>query len=121
GIGGAVTQWLRQPRQRSYAQLAGPAVLVALGGAGIACAVVFLTEAVSVLFGLDYANLKRGAETLPDFALMGLNWGPLSPLTWGLPLVLMVGGILALRRGVRRLTDAEPTFNSNAAKEGLTV
>nr|WP_274858359.1 branched-chain amino acid ABC transporter permease [Phaeobacter sp. PT47_59] len=121
GIGGAVTQWLHQPRARIRAQLAGPALWVAFGGLGITCGVVFLTEAVSVLFGLDYANLKRGAETLPDFALMGLNWAPLSPLTWGLPLGILAGGIFALRRGVRRLADTEPTSDTNATKEGLTA
>ncbi|MCO6384878.1 branched-chain amino acid ABC transporter permease [Oceanicola sp. 502str15] len=117
GIGGALTDYLRNRRTRP----AAPMVLAMVGGVATACGVVFVTEALSVLFGLDYAALRRGSEGLPDFSLFGLTWAPLSPLTWALPAVLLGAGIAALRYGTARLAGPTEGASAAGANEGVTT
>ncbi len=115
GIGGALMDYLRNRRARRT----GPLALALGGGLATACGVVFVTEALSVLFGLDYAALRRGAIGLPDFTLFGLNWAPLAPLTWALPAVLLGAGIMALRHGASRMAETADGLSASGAKEGI--
>lgn len=121
GIGGALTGHLHRWKAGGSAQTAAPLAATLCGGLATAGGVVFLTEAVSVLFGLDYAALRRGAEHLPDFPLFGLQWAPLSPLTWVLPLTLLAGGIFALRRGIASLAALEERQTTPDTEESLAT
>ena len=108
GIAGVITDHLRQRHSLNWRRLVGPYLTGALGGVLIACGVVFLTETISILFGLDYANMRRLADgALPDFALFGLDWSPLSPMTWALPAGLLIVGLILIRRAVAKVAEEE--------------
>lgn len=104
GIAGVIANHLRQRHTLNWRRLSGPYLVGTFGGLLVACGVVFLTETVSILFGLDYANMRRLADgALPDFTLFGLSWPPLSPLTWALPTGLLGIGLLLIRRAVAQV------------------
>lgn len=106
GLGGVIADQLRQRRELAWRRLTTPYLSGAFGGLLVASGVVYLTETVSVLFGLEYANLRRTAsESLPDYILFGTSWSPLSPLTWALPIVLLVGGLLLIKRAVAGVSE----------------
>lgn len=117
GIGGAVMGYLRNRDMRDVA----PIALALGGGLATACGVVFVTEAISELFGLDYAALRHSVDGLPDFTLFGMNWAPLSPLTWILPAVLLGAGIWTLRKGASLLKATTEGASASDVKEGFSA
>ena len=104
GIGGVLQQHIRNRRQLDWSRLAGSYLVAILGGLLVTAGVVFLTETVSVLFGEDYARARHAAAFgLPPYTLFGVAWRPASPLTWLVPLILLVGGIALMLRARRRI------------------
>ncbi len=102
GIGGMVQHHLRHRRELDWSRLAGPYAAGAAGGLLVGAGVVFLTESVAVLFGQEYAVMRRNmGGGFPPFDAFGFQWNPLSPLTWVIPVVLLGAGFFVIAR-VRR-------------------
>jgi hypothetical protein len=75
-------------------------------GACLAGAVVFLVEALQIVFSPAYAAARRRLDgAWPPFELFGLQWQAFSPLTWVLPALLAAAGLMLLPRA-RRLLHA---------------
>lgn len=108
GIGGAVAHHMRHWRKLDWARLALPYGMAATGGLLLASAVVFFTETISILFGLDYAHARKAVpDGVPDFALFGASWSPTSVMTWALPAILFVAGLILLINVKTRLAATE--------------
>ncbi|WP_134100933.1 branched-chain amino acid ABC transporter permease [Neorhizobium sp. R1-B] len=104
GIGGVLQHHIRHRRQLDWSRLAGPYLVAILGGVLVAAGVVFMTETVSILFGEEYAMARQAtAGGLPSYPLFGIEWRPVSPLTWLLPLILLVCGVAVMVRARRRI------------------
>jgi branched-chain amino acid transport system permease protein len=110
GIGGIIQAHLRHRGRLDWTRLAAPYAIAASGGALVATAAVFLVETLSVLFDEGYAVARRNAgSSFPPFNAFGTSWEPLSPLTWGLPLVLFFTGLFLMaraRRDIATIWDA---------------
>ncbi len=108
GIGGALALQLRQWRELDWSRLVKPYATATVGGLMTAAGVVFLTETVSILFGLDYEHARTlTPDYLPDFTLMGQVWSPVAVSTWALPAVLLIGGIALIQVARRRLEQSD--------------
>ncbi|WP_142590206.1 ABC transporter permease subunit [Pseudorhizobium halotolerans] len=104
GIGGVLQHHIRNRRQLDWSRLAGPYLVAILGGVLVVGGVVFLTETISVLFGEHYARLRQSAaESFPPYTLFGMTWQPTSPLTWLVPLILLVFGLALMVRSRQRI------------------
>ena len=104
GIGGVLQHHIRHRRQLDWSRLAGPYLVAILGGVLVAAGVVFMTETVSILFGEEYAMARQAtAGGLPSYPLFSIEWRPVSPLTWLLPLILLVCGVAVMVRARRRI------------------
>lgn len=118
GIGGVVAHHLRHWREMDWSRLSLPYAQGLLGGALTACGVVFLTEVLSILFGLEYAHAHTQAGgTLPGFEFLGMTWQPLGLPLWALPAALIGGGVWLIRQAalrVRAIADspAQPATDS---------
>lgn len=116
GIGGVVRHHLQTLGRTDWARLARPYGLSALGALLLASAVIFLTETVAVLFGEEYAVARRDAGgAFPDFELFAMDWSPLSPLTWLVPLVLAASGGALLWRTAPRISAIWETLGRTSA------
>lgn len=105
GIGGIVQHHLRHRQRLDWSRLAAPYALAGLGGVLVAAAAVFLIESLSVLFDESYVLMRRNAGgAYPPFAAFGIHWEPLHPLTWCLPLALLLAGLLVLASARRQIT-----------------
>ncbi len=99
GIGGVVHYHWRHRRDLDWSHLVGPYALGALGGALVAAGVVFVTESVAVLFGQSYSVMRHNmGGGFPPYDVFGVQWNPLSPLTWIIPVVLFIAGVVAIVR-----------------------
>ncbi|MEX0760097.1 MAG: branched-chain amino acid ABC transporter permease, partial [Tistlia sp.] len=104
GIGGLLALHLRHWSRLRLRELLPGYLLAAASGLGLAGAVIFLVEISAVLFSPGYQAQRRQLETgYPPIQLFGLEWVPLSPLTWVVPLVLAAVGALLLPPARRRL------------------
>jgi len=108
GIGGAIAYHVRHWRELNWSRLAQPYGIALIGGMLVTAGVVFVTETVSILFGLEYENLRGNAEGgFPEFALLGGTWSPTSPITWALPASLLIGGIWLIRKAIKQINDTQ--------------
>jgi len=99
GIGGIVQYHLRRRHDLDWARLTGPYALGALGGVLVAAGVVLVTESVAILFGEQYAVLRRNlGGGFPPYQAFGFSWSPTSPLTWILPAALVAAGLSVIAR-----------------------
>ena len=106
GLGGMIHQHLRHRDQLDWSRLALPYALATLGSTLIAAATVFLIETLAVLFSRDYAVARRDAGGgLPNYQVFGLDWSPLSPIPWLLPLALFGAGLWLIVRARRPITE----------------
>ena len=104
GIGGLVALHLEHWRRLRWGELLPPYLLAAACGLCLTGALVFLVELVSVLFSPGYEARRRQLDMgYPPIELFGLEWLPLSPATWAVPLVLAIAGGLLLPPTRRRL------------------
>jgi branched-chain amino acid transport system permease protein len=118
GIGGVVQHHLRHWPRLDWSRLAGPYALGGLGGGLVAVAVVFLTESLSVLFDEAYAVVRGNAGgEFPPFEVFAIRWDPLGPITWILPLALLLAGLFLLRRAGRAIAGRWDDIRSAPAGE----
>ncbi|WP_343314930.1 branched-chain amino acid ABC transporter permease [Brucella sp. BE17] len=111
GIGGVIQHHIRNRQRLDWRRLLGRYLLALSGGLLITAGVVYVTETVSVLFGEEYAALRRNVTNgLPHYSLFGVIWDPSGIVTWLLPLVLFLAGGLLLdraRRDIGELWDSK--------------
>ncbi|MFG1343291.1 branched-chain amino acid ABC transporter permease [Xanthobacter autotrophicus DSM 431] len=102
GLVGEAAKRLREGRLAfSWARVAAGllfAVALVLATVGFICAV----ELAQRFFSADYRSMIVGG-VWPPVSLFGHQWLPFSPLTWGVPLVLMAAGLGLLKAAARRL------------------
>jgi branched-chain amino acid transport system permease protein len=122
-----VQHHLRRRYELHWARLAGPYALGALGGALMVAGVVFVTESVAILFGEQYAVLRRTmGGGFPPYEAFGVSWSPTSPVTWILPAALLAVGLFVIIRvggpiaevweGSRHKEPEDPTAMPNATE-----
>ncbi|WP_340118230.1 branched-chain amino acid ABC transporter permease [Pelagibius sp. 7325] len=94
GLGGLIHQHLRHRGQLDWPRLARPYAQATLGSLLVASAAIFLIETLAVVFSRDYAVARRDAGGgFPTYEVFGLDWTPLSPVPWLLPLALFTAGL----------------------------
>lgn len=106
GIGGLVQAHIQHWSRLSWPELARAYALAAAMAACLAGAVVFLVEAFGVIFSTEYAAARRRLDGgWPPFELFGLEWQVFSLMTWMVPILLAVGGLLLLPGATRKLHE----------------
>ncbi|MGF9693992.1 branched-chain amino acid ABC transporter permease [Rhizobium sp. 0TCS1.26] len=120
GIGGVVQHHIHNRHRLDWPRLSRPYLLALGAGLLLTAGVVFLTETVAVLFGEEYARMRRSAGGgLPDYQLFGADWHPTGILTWLVPLVLLAGGgaiLFYARRRVAALWEHKSEDVGDAAE-----
>jgi len=105
GLGGMIHQHLRHREHLDWSRLAPPYAVTALGGALVTAAAVFLIETLAVLFSREYEVARRDAGGgFPGYEVFGLDWSPLSPLPWLIPLTLFAAGLWLILRARQPIT-----------------
>jgi branched-chain amino acid transport system permease protein len=111
GIGGVLEHHVRNRARLDWGRLSPHYLLALTGGLLITAGLVFVTETVAVLFGEEYAMVRRNAgDGLPAYDLFGFTWDPVGIVTWLLPAVLLVFGgaiLIGARRRISALWDHE--------------
>jgi branched-chain amino acid transport system permease protein len=104
GIGGVVAHHIRNYRRLDWRRLTAPYLAALVGGLLIAAGIVVLTETAAVLFGEEYATRRQSADGgLPSYHLFGVDWSPVSVVTWLVPTVALLAGGALLVRARRRI------------------
>lgn len=110
GLAGLVLAWSAQIRRNGWLAVIPAAVTALLTAALVSLAVVFAIETLQRVFSQDYQALLIAGQPWPAISLFGRDWLPGSPLTWAMPLLLCLAGLLMLklaRRQWLRLLDDE--------------
>ena len=110
GLAGLVLAWSAQIRRNGWLAVIPAAVTALLTAALVSLAVVFAIETLQRVFSQDYQALLIAGQPWPAISLFGRDWLPGSPLTWAMPLLLGLAGLLMLklaRRQWLRLLDDE--------------
>ena len=110
GLAGLVLAWSAQIRRNGWLAVIPAAVTALLTAALVSLAVVFAIETLQRVFSQDYQALLIAGQPWPAISLFGRDWLPGSPLTWAMPLLLGLAGLLMLklaRRQWLRLLDEE--------------
>ena len=110
GLAGLVLAWSAQIRRNGWLAVIPAAVTALLTAALVSLAVVFAIETLQRVFSQDYQALLITGQPWPAISLFGRDWLPGSPLTWAMPLLLGLAGLLMLklaRRQWLRLLDDE--------------
>jgi len=76
----------------------------------LAAGTVFTVEMLQRFFSQDYRSLAalNSASSWPTIPLFGRQWGPVSFLTWSVPVAFLAAGVLLIdqvRRVWTRLID----------------
>lgn len=108
GIGGLIDWHYRQRRALPWKALQRPYAAMVAGALALGVAVIFAVQSFEHVLADRYqAQVERTGEW-EHYALFGLSWDPLSPLTWVPPLVLAVFGLWVIRRataGVKAIIE----------------
>ena len=110
GLAGLVLAWSAQIRRNGWLAVIPAAVTALLTAALVSLAVVFAIETLQRVFSQDYQALLIAGQPWPSISLFGRDWLPGSPLTWAMPVLLGLAGLLMLklaRRQWLRLLDDE--------------
>ena len=110
GLAGLVLAWSAQIRRNGWLAVIPAAVTALLTAALVSLAVVFAIETLQRVFSQDYQALLIAGQPWPAISLFGRDWLPGSPLTWAMPVLLGLAGLLMLklaRRQWLRLLDEE--------------
>ncbi|MBA1149640.1 branched-chain amino acid ABC transporter permease, partial [Ectothiorhodospiraceae bacterium WFHF3C12] len=121
GIGGVVHDHVVQRHELPWRRLAGPYAAAGAGGTLVTLAAVFVIQSLETVLSRDYAAALRRTGEYEAYAQFGLEWDPLSPVTWVFPLLLFVPGVYVLRRAfarISRLWSAEPDDDPGAEAAG---
>ena len=106
GIGGLIALHSRKVGAGAVRHLTVPYLICLAVGLLLAAGVVFTVESVHVLMSDAYAVLRRDAGgALVPYPLFGRTFDPASPLTWFIPLGLLIGGGALLPVARRRTRD----------------
>ena len=117
GIGGIIGAHLRLGPWLKVSELAVPYALALVAALLLAAGVVFVIEAIEVLFSDEYAVLRRDAGgSLPPFELFEQSWSVQSPLTWAVPILLLGGGFWLLRRARAAIVPVWERAEEGAAR-----
>jgi branched-chain amino acid transport system permease protein len=104
GIGGLISTHARRLGTTAVRHLTLPYLLCLVVGALLAFGVIFTVESVRVVLSDAYSVLRRAnGGALVPYPLFGRTFHPLSPWTWGIPVVSILAGA-ALLPLARRLT-----------------
>jgi branched-chain amino acid transport system permease protein len=103
GIAGVIESHIAHHHTLPGRQLLRPYVTAAMGAVLVGFATVFIVQTAEHLFSEQYRAKVASAGELVTFAFLGVNWSPANPLTWLLPVVLFVAGILILRGAAKRI------------------
>ncbi|MCW2102390.1 branched-chain amino acid ABC transporter permease [Pseudomonas helleri] len=102
GLAGLVLAWSAQIRRNGWLAVIPAAVTALLTAALVSLAVVFAIETLQRVFSQDYQALLIAGQPWPAISLFGRDWLPGSPLTWAMPLLLGLAGLLMLKLARRR-------------------
>ncbi|UYO94151.1 branched-chain amino acid ABC transporter permease [Pollutimonas sp. M17] len=120
GLSGLAVLAASSAKRHGIRAVAPAAALYLAAFACLTAAIVFLTELLGRVFSQDYKALSQaaGSGELPSVLLFGWSWSPASPLTWVVPLALMVLGIACWRLAsgsMRRHAAAGAALHTGAA------
>ncbi|ANN65285.1 branched-chain amino acid ABC transporter permease [Bordetella bronchialis] len=95
GLTGLVGMVERQVERHGAGRLAGVFVLAVGCALFMAAGTVFLVELLQRVFAQEYRSLIPATGAWPAVRVFDRSWDVLSPLTWGVPAVLLgIGGLL---------------------------
>ncbi|MCL4764994.1 MAG: branched-chain amino acid ABC transporter permease [Hyphomicrobiaceae bacterium] len=107
GIGGLVQAHMQHWSRLRWPDLAPAYALAGAVGACLTGAVVFLVEALQIVFSPEYAAARRRLDgAWPPIELFGLEWQVFSPVTWIVPSLLAAAGLLLLPHARRKLRES---------------
>ena len=96
GIGGIISMHARRVVAGGWKHLVGPYLLGLAAGVLLICAIVFTVESIHTVLSDAYLAKRNAAKgAWVPYQLFGTTLDPTSPLTWGVPIALLVvGGML---------------------------
>ena len=103
GIGGVVQAHIRQRHSLPWRRLIAPYAVATLAVVLIGAGAVFAIQSLEIIFAEQYQAAVARTGEYADYALFGRQWAVFSPLTWLVPLLLLVPGLLILRRTAARI------------------
>lgn len=98
GIGGLIQAHIDQRHRLPWARLPLPYAVLAGGGVFMSLAVVFFIQSFEHVLSNRYQAVVARTGEWPDYHLFGASWDPLSPVTWLVPLILFVPGVIIVRK-----------------------
>ena len=118
GLGGIVSLHARKLKAGGWRHLIGPYALCLMAGALLIAGIVFTIESIHVVLSDSYLAKRTGAKgAWVPYQLFGQLFDPLSPVTWGIPIGLIVAGGLLLPLA-RRVTATAWLVATSAPPEG---
>lgn len=99
GIGGVIMLHLRHWAGIPWRRMAPPYAGATAATLLVAAGAVMLVEFLEVLFSPHYFAARRQVEMgWPEFQRFGMSWEPFGLVTWAVPAILVIGGLLLLLR-----------------------
>lgn len=118
GIAGVIQLHIDARDRLPWARLTGPYALATAAGALATTGLVMLVHLAEVIFADAYrARVARDGLWEPVMSL-GIDWNPLNPLTWLVPVALIalgILGILKMRGPIAQLWATPATISPTAA------
>lgn len=125
GLGGMVAEHAQKVKAGGWKYLVAPYAVAAVSGLLLIAGFVFTVESVHVVLTDSYLAARRaaGGAWVP-YKLFGTTWGPSNPLTWALPIGLLLAGAFLLpvaKRLTMRAWKLATTGNSSDADEASAL
>lgn len=110
GVTGFFKWWITHRKLHSVLSLTGVVLLGSVASLLLAAGTVFTVEMLQRFFSQDYRSLAalNSVSSWPTIPLFGLQWAPVSFVTWSVPVALLTTGVLLIdqmRRVWTRLMD----------------
>lgn len=102
GLGGALVALKGPILSGRWPKLVAPFAVVLAAAAGATVAFVFTVELLDRFFSTEHFGRMHDQQMLLPVEFANHQWHVLSPVTWGIPLLLAIASVGLFRIGIRR-------------------
>jgi branched-chain amino acid transport system permease protein len=102
GLGGALVALKGPILSGRWPKLVAPFAVVLTAAAGATVAFVFTVELLDRFFSTEHFGRMHDQQMLLPVEFANHQWHVLSPVTWGIPLLLAIASVGLFRIGIRR-------------------
>ncbi|MGN6465557.1 MAG: branched-chain amino acid ABC transporter permease [Rhizobiaceae bacterium] len=102
GLGGALVALKGPILSGRWPKLVAPFAVVLTAAAGATVAFVFTVELLDRFFSTEHFGRMHDRQMLLPVEFANHQWHVLSPVTWGIPLLLAIASVGLFRIGIRR-------------------